>query len=117
MKPPLFKISLAEWSLHRALFAKKITNLDFPRLAKHEFCIDACEYVNQFWMDKATNDAYLANILMEGQQSEHEEETGKIRLHEHPLNKDLVISEVYDVPFREQPTAEVGADEPRSAGD
>ena len=34
VKPPLFKISLAEWSLHRALFAKKITNLDFPRLAK-----------------------------------------------------------------------------------
>jgi hypothetical protein len=45
--------------------------------------------------------AYLANILMEGEQSEHEEETGKIRLHDHPLNKDLVISEVYDVPFRE----------------
>jgi hypothetical protein len=45
--------------------------------------------------------AYLANILMEGQQSEHEEETGKLRLHEHPMNKGLVISEVYDVPFRE----------------
>jgi hypothetical protein len=45
--------------------------------------------------------AYLANIVMEGQQSEHEEETGRIVLHEHPINKDLVISEVYDVPFRE----------------
>jgi hypothetical protein len=45
--------------------------------------------------------AYLANILMEGQQSEHEEETGSLRLHDHPIHKDLVISEVYDVPFRE----------------
>jgi hypothetical protein len=45
--------------------------------------------------------AYLAHITMEGQQSEHEEETGQIRLHEHPFNKDLSIADVYDVPFRE----------------
>src|SRR6266568_4826045 len=45
--------------------------------------------------------AYLASITMEGQQSEHEEETGRIQLHEHPFNKDLVISEIYDQPFRE----------------
>jgi len=44
---------------------------------------------------------YLANITMEGEQSEHEEETGRVRLYEHPFNKDLVVSEVYDVPFRE----------------
>jgi len=45
--------------------------------------------------------SYLANITMEGEQSEHEEETGRVRLHEHPFNKELVVSEVYDVPFRE----------------
>src|SRR5262245_56081002 len=45
--------------------------------------------------------SYLANITMEGQQSEHEEETGRIRLYDHAFNKDLAISEVYDVPFRE----------------
>ena len=45
--------------------------------------------------------AYLASITMEGQQSEHEEETGRIQLHEHPFNKDLAISEIYDQPFRE----------------
>jgi Acetoacetate decarboxylase (ADC) len=45
--------------------------------------------------------AYLASITMEGQQSEHEEETGRIKLHEHPFNKDLVISEIYEQPFRE----------------
>jgi hypothetical protein len=45
--------------------------------------------------------AYLAHITMEGVQSEHEEETGHLVLHEHPLHKDLVVSEVSDVPFRE----------------
>jgi hypothetical protein len=45
--------------------------------------------------------AYLANITMEGSQSEHEEETGRLVLHDHPFNRQLVISEVYEVPFRE----------------
>jgi hypothetical protein len=45
--------------------------------------------------------AYLANITMEGEQSEHEEETGRLVLHDHPFNRGLLISEVYDVPFRE----------------
>jgi hypothetical protein len=45
--------------------------------------------------------AYLANITMEGQQSEHEEETGSIKLHDHPFNRDLVIADVYETPFRE----------------
>jgi hypothetical protein len=50
---------------------------------------------------RAGDAAYLANIIMDGTQSEHEEETGKLVLHEHPFNKDLELSEVYDVPFRE----------------
>ena len=62
-QPMLFKISLAEWSLHRALFEKKLTNLDFPRVGKKEFGITACEYVNQFWMDKAKDAAYLAELM------------------------------------------------------
>jgi len=45
--------------------------------------------------------SYLASIVMEGSQSEHEEETGRLVLHNHPFNEDLVISEVYEVPFRE----------------
>ncbi len=57
-----FKISLAEWSLHRNLFAKKITNLDFPGIAKNEFGIDAVEYVNQFFKDKAQDQAYLQEL-------------------------------------------------------
>lgn len=59
---PLFKISLAEWSLHRTLGAGKLDNLDFPALAKNEFGIDAVEYVNQFFKDKAKDNAYLSEL-------------------------------------------------------
>jgi hypothetical protein len=45
--------------------------------------------------------AYLANITMEGSQSEHEEESGRIRLYDHAFNKELAIADVYEVPFRE----------------
>jgi sugar phosphate isomerase/epimerase len=57
-----FKISLAEWSLHRALQAGELTNLDFPAKAKNDFGIDAVEYVNQFFMDKAQDTTYLADL-------------------------------------------------------
>ena len=35
-----FKLSLAEWSLHRALFSGKIFNLDFPKIAREEYGIE-----------------------------------------------------------------------------
>jgi len=44
-----FKISLAQWSLHKPLFAKEIDNLDFAKVAKERFGIEAVEYVNQFF--------------------------------------------------------------------
>lgn len=60
---PWFEISLAEWSLHRTLREKKtITNLDFPRVARRDFSLGAVEYVNQFFMDKARDRAYLAEL-------------------------------------------------------
>ena len=63
---PLYKISLAEWSLNDHLFGRegdgKMTNLDFPVVAKREFGIDAVEYVNQFFMDKARDTAYLDEL-------------------------------------------------------
>ena len=59
---PLFKISIAEWSFHRMLFDGKLDNLDFPALAKNEFGIDCVEYVNQFFMDKAKDTAYLTEL-------------------------------------------------------
>ena len=57
-----FKISLAQWSLHRTLRSGKITNLDFPKVAKEEFGIAGVEYVNSFFKDKAENTAYLDDL-------------------------------------------------------
>lgn len=59
---PLFEISLAEWSLHRTLFAKQLDNLDFPKTARQDFGIDAIEYVNQFFKDKARDQQYLSEL-------------------------------------------------------
>jgi sugar phosphate isomerase/epimerase len=61
-KQTLFKISLAEWSFHRALFKKAMTNLDFPQRARKEFGIEGVEYVNQFFKDKAKDGKYLAEL-------------------------------------------------------
>ncbi|MDX2131424.1 MAG: sugar phosphate isomerase/epimerase family protein [Planctomycetota bacterium] len=59
---PWFTISLAEWSLHRALYAGTMTNLDFPRIAKEQYSITQVEYVNAFFKDKARDDAYLKDL-------------------------------------------------------
>lgn len=60
---PLFQISLAQWSLHKALFAKQLDNLDFAKTAKQDFGINAVEYVNQFFKDKAKDKTYLGEML------------------------------------------------------
>lgn len=57
-----FKISLAQWSLHKALFAKEMTNLDFPKVTRERFGIEAVEFVNQFFKDKAHDTAYLKDL-------------------------------------------------------
>src|SRR5690242_8956272 len=59
---PLFKISLAQWSLNKALFGKKLDNLDFAKTAKEEYGIEAIEFVNQFFKDKAKDEKYLAEL-------------------------------------------------------
>ncbi|MAT12888.1 MAG: xylose isomerase [Rhodopirellula sp.] len=61
-KKPLFKISLAQWSLHRAIFGGKIKNEDFAKVTKEEFNISCIEYVNQFFKDKAENMDYLKDL-------------------------------------------------------
>lgn len=61
-KKSLFKISLAEWSLHRALFSKQLDHLDFAKVAKNDYGINAVEYVNQFFKDKASDRSYLAEM-------------------------------------------------------
>ncbi len=57
-----FKISLAQWSLHNALFKKEIDNLDFPKITREKFNIDGIEFVNQFFKTKAHDSAYLKDL-------------------------------------------------------
>lgn len=60
-KAPLYKISLAQWSINQSLKKGTMQHLDFAKIARS--CgIDAIEYVNQFFMDKATDAAYLAEM-------------------------------------------------------
>lgn len=60
-KAPLYKISLAQWSINQPLRKGTLQHLDFAKIAK-SVGIDAIEYVNQFFMDKATDAAYLADM-------------------------------------------------------
>ncbi len=57
-----FKISLAEWSLHRALNGKMLDNLEFPVKAKRDFGITAVEYVSIFFADYVTDQKYLTEL-------------------------------------------------------
>lgn len=57
-----FKISLAQWSLHKAFFNKQIDPLDFPVVAKKKFGISGVEYVNQFFLDKAKDKTWLTEL-------------------------------------------------------
>lgn len=55
----------------------------------HCFTVDASE-------------KYKVNIEMGGPHSQHEEETGELVLHEHPMTAALTLSEVHTYPFREE---------------
>ena len=67
---PWFEISLAEWSLHKAIFSDKLDNLDFPAKTKNEFGIEIVEYVNTCFKSKTktfkengASSVYLAELL------------------------------------------------------
>jgi sugar phosphate isomerase/epimerase len=59
---PLFSVSLAQWSFHRALRSGEMAHLDFARVAKRDYGLDAIEYVNVFFFDKARDAAYLRDM-------------------------------------------------------
>jgi sugar phosphate isomerase/epimerase len=59
---PRFRISLAEWSLHRTLEEKMTDNLEFPIRAKRDFGITAVEYVSTFFEGLQQDPKYLAEL-------------------------------------------------------
>src|SRR4026207_943883 len=63
---PALRLSLAQWSLHRALRSGALDHLDFPKVARTEFGLDAVEYANQFFKAKATDAAYPGAMKARG---------------------------------------------------
>ena len=61
-KEPWFKLSLAQWSLHRALMADEMDNLEFPAKAR-EMGFDGVEWVAHFFKDSVQNEAYLQKMV------------------------------------------------------
>ncbi len=61
-RAPWFQISLAQWSLHLALKAGELDNLDFAKKTREDFGIEAVEYVNSFFKPKATDFDYLTEM-------------------------------------------------------
>jgi len=84
-KDPFFKISLAQWSLHNSFFGDALKSgfagffqtlmtdpesalqgeldpMDFPMIAKKQFGIDAIEFVNTFYFNKARDNAFLKDM-------------------------------------------------------
>lgn len=57
-----FRISLAEWSLHRTIRAGALDHLDVPGVARRDYGLDAVEYVNTLFRDATTDAAYVAEL-------------------------------------------------------
>jgi len=67
----------------------------------YQYAWKPVSHLHQSFM-KDGDASYFAQITMEGEHSEHEDEKGSLKLYEHPFNKLISIPDVYDVPFREQ---------------
>lgn len=84
-KAPFFKISLAQWSLHRSFFGPsrevgyekffqalmtdsdsilqgELKPVDFPKIAKEQYGLDAIEFVNTFYFSKAKDMDFWKNM-------------------------------------------------------
>jgi len=59
---PLYKISVAQWSLNKLFWDKKVDNRDYGKYVREQFDLDAVEWVNQFFKDKANDYAYLRDM-------------------------------------------------------
>jgi L-ribulose-5-phosphate 3-epimerase len=59
---PLYRISLDEGSLRRALQKGELTHLDFPVVARRDYQVEGVEYASQFFKDKARDRAYLNEL-------------------------------------------------------
>lgn len=66
-KEPLLKISLAQWSLHKAIQSGQLHKLDFAAKAK-ELGFDAVEYVSRFYKEESKTPATFDSLLKQMKQ-------------------------------------------------
>jgi L-ribulose-5-phosphate 3-epimerase len=59
---PAFRISLAQWSLHKALFAGELLHEDFAKVARQRYHVDAIEYVSAFFKEKRADTAQVREL-------------------------------------------------------
>lgn len=59
---PLFKISVAQWSLNKLFWDGDVDNRDFGPFVKETFGLDGVEWVNGFFKDKGTDFGYLRDM-------------------------------------------------------
>jgi len=71
-KTNLLKLSLAQWSLNKALFAKELDNLDFAAKTR-SLGLDGVEYVNQFFKEEAENIQYLNEMITRAKDADVEQ--------------------------------------------
>jgi L-ribulose-5-phosphate 3-epimerase len=64
MNATILKLSLAQWSLHRALEAGAIQARDFAKIASQEYGINAIEYVNGFYKAFSKDEKFWAEMNM-----------------------------------------------------
>lgn len=61
---PFFKISLAQWSLHRTIFSGELPLLDFAKQARR-MNFDAVEYVSRFYAKEAQDSIAFSKLVKE----------------------------------------------------
>ena len=59
-EPRKIRISLGQWSLHKAMGRRLLSNLDFPRVAREQFGIEGLEFVNFLW--EAPTSDYIQRV-------------------------------------------------------
>ena len=60
--PKPLRISLAQWSLHKSLFAGAVKPLDFPLVAARDHGIRGVEYVNSFYKDLVGKEGFAEDL-------------------------------------------------------
>jgi hypothetical protein len=72
-----------------------ITDHDFEPVVHPDHCFTVGESVG-------SDGSFKVNIFMDAPHSAHEEETGELVLHPHPMTEMLTLEEVASYPFREE---------------